>query len=248
MNSITFNYNTNVIRTQVAADGEPLFCAADVCAALGYSNTRDAVVRHVDEEDVVKRDTPTNSGNQLMTYINESGLYALIFGSKLETAKEFKHWVTSEVLPSIRKTGKYEAPKSEALSVERKLNAAKIILEPAGIKGNQLTLALDKVYKANTGESLLAQSGVELARPQQVHLATPSEIGIRLAKARNLKKVSGQAVNKMLADKGYQERIDDKWVATEAGIKAGATYLDVGKSRSSGTPITQLKWPLDVLD
>lgn len=94
------------IRTTGTAD-EPLFCAADVCKALGYANGRDAVAKHCDEGDVAKCDTPTQSGTQLMTYVNESGLYSLIFGSKLEQAKQFKHWVTADVLPTIRKTGSY---------------------------------------------------------------------------------------------------------------------------------------------
>lgn len=238
-NLINFNYNTNVIRTQVTNEGDPLFCANDVCSALGYVNPRKAVADHVDEGDVTKRDTPTTSGNQLITYVNESGLYALIFGSKLESAKEFKRWVTSEVLPSIRKTGKYEAPKSESLSVERKLNAAKIILEPAGIKGNQLTLALDKVYKANTGESLLAQAGVELVRPQQTQLSTPTELGNDMG-------LSGREVNKLLAEMGLQTKEGGKWQPTQKGLAAGATILDTGKKRSSGVPVTQLKWPSDL--
>lgn len=94
------------IRTAGTAD-EPMFCAADICRALGYNNGRDAIARHCDEGDVAKHDTPTTSGVQTMTYVNESGLYALIFGSKLSTAKQFKKWVTSEVLPTIRKTGSY---------------------------------------------------------------------------------------------------------------------------------------------
>ena len=96
------------IRTAGTAD-EPLFCAADICRALGYNNGRDAISRHCDEGDVVKRDTPTSSGIQTMSFVNESGLYALIFGSKLESSRQFKKWVTSEVLPSIRKTGSYTA-------------------------------------------------------------------------------------------------------------------------------------------
>ena len=77
----------------------------DVATALKYSNTRKAVLVHVDAEDkgVTKWDTP--GGIQEMTIINESGLYSLILSSKLESAKRFKHWVTSEVLPCIRKTG-----------------------------------------------------------------------------------------------------------------------------------------------
>lgn len=94
------------VRTLGTSDN-PMFCAADVCVALGYANGRKAVADHCEEGDVTKRDTPTTSGIQSMTYVNESGLYALIFGSKLETAKRFKHWVTSEVLPTIRRHGAY---------------------------------------------------------------------------------------------------------------------------------------------
>lgn len=94
------------IRT-VTIDNEPWFVGKDVATALGYSNSRKAIIDHVHEDDkgVTKCDTP--SGTQNMTIINESGLYALIFGSKLELAQRFKHWVTSEVLPSIRKHGGY---------------------------------------------------------------------------------------------------------------------------------------------
>lgn len=108
MNEVTIfeNEQFGIVRTAGTAE-EPLFCAADLCRALGYNNGRDAIARHCDEGDVVKRDTPTTSGIQSMSFVNESGLYALIFGSKLESAKTFKKWVTSEVLPSIRKTGSY---------------------------------------------------------------------------------------------------------------------------------------------
>ena len=101
------------IRTLADDANEPLFCAADVCKALGYANPRDAISRHVDEGDVAKRDTPTTSGVQTMTFVNESGLYSLIFGSKIDRAKAFKKWVTSEVLPAIRKTGGYIAAKAD---------------------------------------------------------------------------------------------------------------------------------------
>ena len=94
------------IRT-VMIDGEPWFVGKDVCRALGYADTYSGVRKNVDAED--KRGCPvgSTSGTQEMIVINESGLYSLIFGSKLESAKKFKKWVTSEVLPSIRKTGAY---------------------------------------------------------------------------------------------------------------------------------------------
>ena len=101
------NQEFGAIRTMSNEQGEPMFCAKDVCDALGYNNSRDALRKHVERGDVAKCDTPTSSGNQLMTFTNESGLYSLILSSKLESAKRFKHWVTSEVLPSIRKQGGY---------------------------------------------------------------------------------------------------------------------------------------------
>lgn len=98
------------VRT-VEIDGEPWLVGKDVAQALGYSNPRDALAKHVDNEDkntVANRDgTP---GNPNMTVVNESGVYSLVFGSKLESAKEFKRWVTSEVIPSIRKHGAYLTP------------------------------------------------------------------------------------------------------------------------------------------
>ncbi len=101
------NQEFGAIRTMRDERGEPWFCAKDVCDALGYDQTHKAVKRHVEEGDGTKRPTPTTSGIQQMLFINESGLYALILGSKLESARRFKHWVTSEVLPSIRKQGGY---------------------------------------------------------------------------------------------------------------------------------------------
>lgn len=91
----------------IMIDGEPWFVGKDVAAALGYEKERNAIQKHVDSDDALKRGVLTNGGIQEMTVINESGLYSLIFGSKLESAKKFKRWVTSEVLPSIRKTGTY---------------------------------------------------------------------------------------------------------------------------------------------
>ena len=99
------------VRT-VVINNEPYFVGNDVATILGYAEPRSTVSKKVDAEDrgVAKLETP--SGMQEMTVINESGLYALILGSKLESAKRFKHWVSSEVLPSIRKTGSYNLPKT----------------------------------------------------------------------------------------------------------------------------------------
>ena len=85
----------------------PLFIAKQICEALGFGNFRQALATHCDPEDVCKVEIQTNGGKQLVNCVNESGLYALIFGSKLPKAKQFKRWVTNEVLPAIRKQGQY---------------------------------------------------------------------------------------------------------------------------------------------
>ena len=107
------NEDFGEIRT-IEINGEPWFVGKDVATKLGYSNTRDAVSNHVFDEDkgVEKLDTP--GGIQSLIIINESGLYSLVFNSRLESAKRFKHWVTSEVIPQIRKTGAYHIPKTYA--------------------------------------------------------------------------------------------------------------------------------------
>ncbi|TOY70758.1 hypothetical protein DIS12_04705 [Leuconostoc citreum] len=108
MNKVeVFNFETNDVRT-VVINSEAWFVGKDVADALGYTKSRNALTKHVDEDDALKRGVTDNLGRlQETTLINESGVYSLIFGSKLENAKRFKKWVTSEVLPAIRKTGSY---------------------------------------------------------------------------------------------------------------------------------------------
>lgn len=109
MNDITIFSNEEFGKVrEITIDGDPWFVGKDVADALGYSNSRDALAKHVDAEDkntVAFRDG--TAGNPMQTVINESGMYSLIFGSKLDSAKRFKRWVTHDVLPSIRKTGSY---------------------------------------------------------------------------------------------------------------------------------------------
>ena len=103
-----FSFGNHEIRTVTDEHGEIWFVANDVCAALELVNPHDALVKHVDAEDLAKREVADNLGRkQLTNHVNESGLYALIFGSRKQSAKLFKRWVTSEVLPAIRKNGQY---------------------------------------------------------------------------------------------------------------------------------------------
>ncbi|MBD5402263.1 hypothetical protein HDR58_05630 [bacterium] len=135
-----FAYDESVLRT-VQIGGEPWFVGKDVATALAYSNPRDALAKHVDEEDKGVAKCDTLGGQQDLTIINESGMYSLIFGSRLAEAKKFKRWVTSEVLPALRKTGAYSvgapAPspsdRTEALAALAKSLAEVRRLHKAGL-------------------------------------------------------------------------------------------------------------------
>ena len=124
------------IRT-VVLDGEPWFVGKDVAAALGYSNASKALNDHVDEEDKLNNVSLSSLGQRGGWLVNESGVYSLVFSSKLPTAKAFKRWVTSEVLPSIRKTGGYHKPdaaqakRTDAMDRDSRTRAAKLLLKIA---------------------------------------------------------------------------------------------------------------------
>lgn len=113
-----FQFGNLDVRTFVDDKGEPWFLANDVCAVLDYRNPRDAVLKHCREKGVAKRDTLTAKGEQEATYINEGNLYRLIIKSRKSEAEKFESWVCDEVLPSIRKTGRYEAIKQAPVSAK----------------------------------------------------------------------------------------------------------------------------------
>ena len=143
---ITFNNEEFGSVRCMSIDNEPWFVGKDVATALGYSNSRKAIQDHVDEEDkgVTKRDTL--GGKQNMTIINESGLYSLILHSKLPSAKKFKHWVTSTVLPSIRKNGGYIQNQENLSETEILANAVLIaqkVIEEKNQKILQMTPKAD---------------------------------------------------------------------------------------------------------
>ena len=107
------NKEFGAIRTMSDQQGQTWFCGRDVAEALGYKKPENVLAQHVEKGDTLKQGTPTTSGIQQMLFINESGLYSLILSSKLESARRFKHWVTSEVLPSIRKQGGYMVARAD---------------------------------------------------------------------------------------------------------------------------------------
>ena len=158
------------IRT-VTIENEPWFVGKDVADNLGYQNGSRDINRHVLEEDRRKEMVFDGNQNKETILINESGLYALIFGSKLESAKRFKHWVTSEVLPSIRKTGGYQKPvQGKELLALAVLEAQKTIeekdaqieeMKPHAILGQAITTANTSILVGDMAK-ILRQNGVNI--------------------------------------------------------------------------------------
>lgn len=127
MQAISFSFETLPVRA-LGTPELPLFVATDVAGALGYKDRTNAIKQHVDPEDVVKAEITDSMGRtQTVNCVTESGLYALIFGSKLESAKRFKRWVTSEVLPAIRRTGRYETDQSALITTTEQYEIRKAI-------------------------------------------------------------------------------------------------------------------------
>ena len=133
------NQEFGAIRTMSSEQGEVMFCGKDVAMALGYKKPLDAIAHHVDSEDSVKHGLLDNRGcKQKTIFINESGLYALILSSKLESARRFKHWVTSEVLPSIRKQGGYMVARPDETDEEVLARALQIMQAAVQVRDEEI--------------------------------------------------------------------------------------------------------------
>lgn len=184
------------IRT-VVKNGEPWFSSKDVAIALGYSNPHKAIRDHVDDEDKGVNETFTPGGKQVIAVINESGLYSLILSSKLPSAKAFKHWVTSEVLPSIHKTGGYitgQEELSDADLMAKALLIAQKQIEQREQRINMLETANKKMLPdAEYGRSLQAKQGITTT-------SIAKEFGM-----------SAVTLNKLLHDMGVQYRQSGQW-------------------------------------
>lgn len=142
-----FNFESAQVRTLGTIEN-PLFVAVDIASVLGYKNTTTAIQDNVYPEDVLKQEITDSLGRkQTVNCVNESGLYALIFGSKLESAKRFKRWITSEVLPALRKTGSYN------------LNQQPVVIDPAVMVQKALAGEIDAKEASATlaGAAVLLQ-------------------------------------------------------------------------------------------
>ena len=160
----------------IEQNGEPWLVGKDVAEILGYSNTRDAIAKRVDDEDKGVAKCDTLGGVQDLTIINESGLYSLILSSKLPTAKAFKHWVTSEILPSIRKNGGYIAGQETMTDDELLAKALMVAQNKIAEKDKQIeqltpkAIFADAVAASKTSilvgdlAKLLKQNGIDIGQ------------------------------------------------------------------------------------
>lgn len=147
------------VRT-VEKDGNIWFVGKDVAEALGYARTADAVKAHIDADDKGVCDLPTPGGRQATTIINESGLYSLVLSSKLPSAKAFKRWITSEVIPSIRKTGSYNKPSKQPTTQQEQ--RAKAMLLNAQSRQYKLWLRLAETTDLPDYKHICQQKAAEV--------------------------------------------------------------------------------------
>lgn len=181
-----FSFENAQLRTLGTADA-PLFVAIDVAKALGYSQPAKSVNDRVDPEDLIKSEIETKGGRQTVNCVNESGLYALIFGSKLESAKRFKRWVTSEVLPAIRKTGRYEAQETITPAEQRAIQREVAIRAHKtssnyrtiyrAIKARYQIARYDQLPRTQLEDCLDFIREVELDVPEVPHTTRPDDGG-----------------------------------------------------------------------
>ncbi|HHW4685791.1 MAG TPA: BRO-N domain-containing protein [Xylella sp.] len=242
---IPFQFEAHAVRVQLDKVGLPWFNANDVCAILEFGNPRQAIESHVDSEDVQKLDTLTAGGRQRRNHINESGLYALILGSTKEAAKRFKRWVTSEVLPEIRKTGTYSmpgtlytlpAPTQDRVSAILLIGEA--IARVPGVKPGIAAAATLDCIRENTG---LTTERLRHALPPAHEPACALNV-TQLGKTLHR---SARAMNQALASNGLQFRNDrDEWELTDAGRVWGEA-LPYARNGHSGY---QLLWNPAVAD
>lgn len=177
----TWNYESSEIRT-IQKDGEPWFVGKDVATVLGYTDTVNAIKRHVDSEDKAGCQIATQFGVKETTILNESGLYSLILSSKLPNAKKFKRWVTNEVLPSIRKHGAYMTGQTpeRIKALEVKEMNARVRMSNQFLKLANVDTSMSKDYKAiliaKSAQVLAGEEILPLPKSKQ-KMYTATEIG-----------------------------------------------------------------------
>ena len=225
-----FSFKGQQVRI-VTIDNEAYFVGKDVADILGYANNRDALVKHVDDEDKQTSQIATAGQKRSMTVINESGLYSLILGSKLPQAKDFKHWVTSEVLPTIRKHGAYMTP----------AKIEEVLTDPDTI------IQLATQLKQEREGRLIAEQKVNELTPKATYydkvLADKSLVTItQIAKDYGM---SGRAMNRKLHELKVIYKQGQTWLLYAKYQKTGWTHSEtvmVPKKDGTEKAVLNTKW------
>lgn len=241
-----FTFEKHNIRILLDDLGVSWFVANDVCGALEYSNPSKAIADHVDNDDLTKREVVDARGRkQLTNMINESGLYALIFGSHKPQAQRFKRWVTSDVLPTIRKTGQYNTAHTSQLlpapthdRVQALLLIADAMTKVPGVKPAIAMAATLTCIHESTGLQTEALRRALPANEEPICSLNATQLGKLLG-------LSARTTNLTLQRHGLQDRNDrDEWELTQAG-EAWAQAMPFSRNGHSGY---QILWNPAVAD
>ncbi|HAQ0632042.1 TPA: phage antirepressor [Enterococcus faecium] len=224
-----FNFEQNEVRTILVND-EPYFVGKDVADVLGYSNPQKAIRDHVDLEDKTQNDSFTVNGTAVVL-INESGLYSLILKSKLPSAKKFKRWVTSEVLPAIRKHGGYLTPEK---------------VEEALLNPDTIIQLATQLKEERTGR-LIAEQKIAEYEPKISYLdsilsSTDSVIISQIAADYGM---SPQQMNKLLHKLGIQKKVGNQWLLCKKHMNQGYTKshtTEIPKADGGTKIVMNTKW------
>ena len=218
----TFNFEELPVRT-LEVNGEPYFIGKDVADILGYTNSRKALSDHVDEEDKLTSRIVTSGQNRNVTIINESGLYSLIFSSKLENAKRFKRWVTSEVLPTLRKTGAYQVPSDPMQALRLMFEATEQTKqEIKNVKDDVIDLKDNQKLDAGDYNFLTRTINQRVAHIQRLHAITNQKQRSELFRDINseVKKMTGASSRTNVRQKHFDDVIEmiANWFPSQATL------------------------------
>lgn len=212
-----FNFEGNEVRT-LKIDDEPYFVGKDVTKILGYKNSSKALSDHVDEEDKLNNETLSSLGQRGGWLVNESGLYSLILSSKMPNAKRFKHWVTSEVLPAIRKYGAYMTDQ-KAFNVVNNKDGLADLLQQAADQLKEKDIKIEEVEAKNKNLTIQLEESNKKASYLDVILGTPDLLATTQIAADY--GYSAMAFNKLLKFVGIQHKVNGQWILYKAYMGKG---------------------------
>ena len=225
-----FNFEQNEVRTILVND-EPYFVGKDIAEVLGYTNTAKAIRDHVDEEDKLGERIVLSGQIREVIIINESGLYSLILKSKLSNAKKFKRWVTSEVLPAIKKHGGYLSPEK---------------VEEALLNPDTIIQLATKLKEERTGR-LIAEQKIAEYEPKISYLDSilSSTDSVTISQIAADYGMSPQQMNKLLHKLGIQKKVGNQWLLCKKHMRQGYTKshtTEIPKSDGGTKVVMNTKW------